>query len=68
MPQELDYPTSDPACYCAKANAKGWQFTVKRVELGSEGITCADFCKQNKCEASEDCNTDEGNICAAVGL
>ncbi len=62
--QGLDIRTADPSCYCQKALAKGWNFLMKRVDLGWEGISCAAYCASNACPGGTGaCNAAVGDVC-----
>lgn len=42
---QLGATTQDPACFCPRALAKGWDQMVKQHELGPAGIGCARYCE-----------------------
>lgn len=42
---QLGATTQDPACFCPRALAKGWDQMVKQHELGAPGISCVRYCE-----------------------
>ena len=43
--QELGAPTQNPACFCPRALAAGFNFLIKRADLRAPGISCTQYCK-----------------------
>lgn len=62
----LGATTQDPACFCPRALAKGWDQMVKQHELGPAGIGCARYCELHSCgsaDATGPCPAASGDIC-----
>ncbi|KAL4444089.1 hypothetical protein ABPG75_011826 [Micractinium tetrahymenae] len=51
----------DPGCFCARANATGYDFLLKRLSLGNAGITCAQYCRKYVCAAAATCPSVAAN-------
>ncbi|KAL4424222.1 hypothetical protein ABPG75_001523 [Micractinium tetrahymenae] len=65
----LGATTQDPACFCLRALAKGWDQMVKQHELGAPGIGCARYCELHACgsaDATGPCPAAAGDICNAT--
>ena len=50
-----DTTPRSPGCFCANANAAGYDFLLKRLDLGAAGISCTKYCSSNTCTAAATC-------------